>query len=123
MENLGKTTVPFESENKIIIDWLSVTFFDVTTDYIKSLLGLDTPDIYWRDELCYRNGYPRQASFSNIAIRYGAEIADNWTSDNIKTADQKVRTDMGIQLDMSGNGCRALETYGYGGVLKQDQYV
>ena len=122
MENLEKTTAPLESENKIIIDWLSVTFFDVTPDYIKSLLGLDTPDIDWRDELCYRNGYPRQASFSNIAIRYGAENADNWTSDNIKTADQKVRIDMGIQLDMSGNGCRAFETYAYGGQLGEDAW-
>ena len=111
MENLGKTTVPFESENKIIIDWLSVTFFDVTPDHIKALLGLDTPDIDWRDELSYRNGYPRQASFANIAIRYGADKVENWTSDENKTAEQKVNCEMGIQLDMSGTGCRALETY------------
>ena len=86
-------------------------WYDVTPDYIKYILGLDNAAIDWRDELSYRNGYPRQMSFSNIAIRYGAENAENWTSDNSKTADQKVRLNMGIQLDMSGNGCRAFETY------------
>ena len=102
----------------ICVDWLTVTFHDVTPDFIKSLLGLDTPDIPWRDELLFRNGYPRQISFNNIAIRYGCDDAANFKNDIDKTAEQKVRFDMGIQLDMSGNGCRAFGTYGHGDMMK-----
>ena len=111
MENLPEKMNLPHSQNLITVDWLSVTFHDVTTDYVKALLGLDTPDIPWRDELTNRNGYPRQLSFNNIAIRYGADNADNYKNDLEKTADQKVRYDMGIQLDMSGNGCRAFGSY------------
>ncbi len=118
MEKLRNTTDAVCSENIIVIDWLSVTFFDVTPDHIKALLGLNTQDIDWRDELCYRNGYPRQISFSNIAIRYGADKVENWTTDEKKSADDKVRFDMGIQLDMSGNGCRAFESYGHSDWIK-----
>lgn len=111
MENQPDLKKESHSLNLITIDWLSVTFHDVEPDYIKYLLGLDTPDIPWRDELINRNGYPRQMSFSNIAIRYGADNAENYKDDLEKTAIQKVRDDMGIQLDMSGNGCRAFGSY------------
>lgn len=123
MEIRPETPSKEYSENIIIIDWLSVTFHDVSLDYIKYLLGLHTPDIPWRDELANRNGYPKQMSFSNIALRYGADKAENYRNDTDKTADQKVRYDMGIQLDMSGNGCRAFETFGHGDWMKLFQDI
>lgn len=108
MQNLDIT------ENVILIDWLSVTFFDITKIDVIRLLGLDDPAIDWDDRLAFRNGYPRQCTWNNICIAYGADKAENYTDDSDKTAAEKVRLDMGISLTMSGNGCRAFETYGAG---------
>lgn len=105
MENLG-TTIP--NENGILIDWLSVTFHDVSVEDVKRLIGLDALDIDWDDQLAFRHGYPRQCTFMGITIRHGADKAENYAD-----AD-KVRFDMGIALDMSGSACRAWETYAHG---------
>lgn len=100
--------------NSILIDWLTVTFHDIQVDDVKRMLGLDSPDIDWADRLAFQDGYPRQCTFANITIRYGADNADNYADDNGKSAADKVRHDMGISLNMSGNGCRSFETYGSG---------
>lgn len=105
-------TIP--SENGILIDWLSVTFHDITVQDVKALLGLGDYDVEWDDRLAFRHGYPRQCSFMGITIRHGADKVENYADDSNKTAAQKVRYDMGIALDMSGSACRAWETYGHG---------
>lgn len=105
-------------ENVILIDWLTVTFHDIEVKDVQHILGLDQPDIDWEDRLAFRHGYPRQCSFSNIVIRYGADNIENYKDDAKSTAAEKVRFDMGICLDMSGNGCRAFETYGSGDWLQ-----
>lgn len=104
-------------ENAIVIDWLTITFHDVSVLDVQRLLGLDV-DIDWDDRLAFRHGYPRQCSFANIIIRHGADKVVNYKDTEKSTAAEKVRYDMGISLDMSGNGCRAFETYGHGDWLK-----
>lgn len=111
MEILGNSVA---QDNAILIDWLTVTFHDIQVSDVQRLLGLDAPDIDWDDRLSFQDGYPRQCTFSNIVIRYGADNVDNFADDSKSSAADKVRYDMGISLNMSGNGCRAFETYGHG---------
>lgn len=101
-----------------LIDWLTVVFHDQTVAGVKRLLGLLGHDIPWMVRQSFVYGYPLSESFNNINIRYGADD-ERFYSDNEKgTADQKVRHDMGICLEMSGSGCRAFEQYGHGDWLK-----
>lgn len=80
--------------NLILIDWLTVTFKSLSVDQIIRLLGLSGTSIVWQSLDCYMNGYPFRLSFDGINILYGA------------------RDDMGVCLTMSGQGCRAFESYG-----------
>lgn len=115
LENFGNS-IP--QENAILVDWLTVTFHDIQVNDVKRMLGLDAPDIDWEDRLAFQDGYPRQCTFANITIRYGADKAENYADDKGKSASDKVRYDMGISLNMSGNGCRSFETYGSGNWLE-----
>lgn len=113
--------IPGESvqqENVILIDWLTVTLYDVTVPEVQHILGMDYVDIDWDDRLAFQDGYPRRCSFANITIRYGADDVGNWKDTEKSTAAEKVRYDMGISLNMSGSGCRAFETYGHGDWMK-----
>lgn len=114
MEVRSKTPVSEIHENCILIDWLTVTIHDATVHEIQVLLGLDPADVSWTDTRVFRNGYPMQSTFQHITIRWGADQAEYYTSDEKRTAAQKVRHDMGICLDISGQGCRAYEEYGRG---------
>lgn len=120
---MQNSVVSIPQENVILIDWLTVTFHDIQVQDVKKLLGLDQPDIDWEDRLSFRHGYPRQCTFANIVIRYGADNVDNYADDDKKSAADKVRYDMGICLDMSGNGCRSFETYGSGNWMELLQKI
>ena len=102
------------TENCILIDWLTVTLHGFTVREVQLLLGLDPEKFTWTEMRVFRNGYPMQTMFNNISIRWGADRAEYYTSDDKKSAAEKVRLDMGICLDMSGHGCRAYEEYGNG---------
>lgn len=118
MKKLEVSQKNIPQENAILVDWLTVTFHDVSPLDIMRYLGMDSPDIVWEDRLVFQDGYPRQYSFANITIRFGADDAANYVSDQKKSAADKVRTDMGVSLNMSGNGCRSFETYGSGNWLE-----
>lgn len=109
-----KTPISEIKENVILIDWLTVTLHDYSVHDVQVLLGLDPAEFTWTDTRVFRNGYPMQTTFNNITIRWGADRAEYYQSDAKKSAEQKVRSDMGICLDMSGQGCRAYEQYGHG---------
>lgn len=111
---MEKVTASIPEENGILIDWLTVTFHDINVLEVKRILGLDTFDIDWDDQLAFQDGYPRRCSFMGITIRYGADNAENYSDDDKKKAVDKVRVDMGISLNMSGSACRAWETYSHG---------
>ena len=103
-----------EKNNVFLIDWLTVVFHADTVDSIKSKLGLSGSDIPWESVQKFQNGYPMHERFSGITISYGADDVRFYADDADKKAEQKVRTDMGICVNFSGQGCRTFETYGIG---------
>lgn len=105
MENRNLPIISPVNGNLFLIDWLTVTFQSETPTSLKLKIGLGDPSIDWISKVRFRNGYPVQDSFMNISILWGADDPTFY-----KTAD-KARNDMGICLDMSGQGCRAFEEY------------
>lgn len=106
-DNLVLSLAP--QNNVFLIDWLTVVFHDVPVSFVQSLLGMDDPSIPWETEHAFRNGYPCRTSYGNITILWGADDERFYKSDALKSAAEKVRHDMGICLDMSGQGCRQFE--------------
>lgn len=89
--------------NVFLIDWLSVTFHGLHTWDVQAILGMsDSP---WTLSTSFINGYPKDLSFGYIHIRFGADNPDFYDDPS------KARDDMGIQLELSGQGCREFETY------------
>ena len=88
---MPKTTTATHTENVILFDWLTFTCKAEGLDSVRDLLGLS--DVSWQKMEKGRNGYRQRLFFENISILYDG--ADN----------------MGICVDMSGQGCRAFETY------------
>ena len=78
--------------NIILIDWLTVTTKIWSENDLIQLLRLE--DCTWEHLDAYRYGYAHRCSFSGITILSGGH-----------------NEDMGICLEMSGQGCRAFETY------------
>lgn len=101
-------------DNIFLIDWLSITFHGCKVDEVQSMLGLTNYD--WITTSSFINGYPMVTSFSNIHIRWGADDPQFYRdsidkSGAFRSAESKVRSDMGIQLDLSGQGCRSFEEF------------
>ena len=80
-------------DNKILIDWLTVTSKTLDVDDFKRLLGLD--NVPWLHTKGYY-GYKSREYYESISIHYDGT------------------RDMGVCLEMSGQGCRAFETLGAG---------
>lgn len=78
--------------NLLLIDWLTVTTKIWSENDLIQMLGLS--DCTWEHLDAYRYGYSHRCSFSGITILSGGH-----------------NDDMGICLEMSGQGCRAFETY------------
>lgn len=90
-----------------LVDWLTfVDHLHANPEEVMSFLGLRNDKIPWTYEQKFRNGYPEHYFWNNITISFGAN--------NAKFYDDpaKVRNDMGICVNMSGQGCRAFETEG-----------
>lgn len=97
--------------NVFLIDWLTVVFHGASVSLIQALLGMNSPDIPWETEKAFRNGYPMRTYYKHISILWGADDERFYSSDDKKSAAEKVRNDMGICLDMSGQGCREFENF------------
>lgn len=80
-------------ENVILIDWFSMTSKIHSPENFISLLGLE--DMLW-EEMNGANGYKSRLYYDHISIHYNG------------------REDMGIWLEMSGQGCRVFESRGHG---------
>lgn len=80
--------------NKIIYDWITFTTKIHSVDDVINILGLCDVSFLQLDR--GMNGYPMCLHFGGISICYGG------------------RDDMGICVNMSGQGCRSFETYGNG---------
>ena len=84
-----------EGKNKIIYDWVSITSKIHSPDDFIRLLGLNDEGISW-EKVKGAHGYRDRLYWGSISIHY------NGTDD------------MGIWLEMSGQGCRSFESYGTG---------
>lgn len=85
-------------ENVVLFDWLTATYkTDDTSDYAiwTTLLGM-AQDIDWVEMDHGMNGYRQGLHFGGISVLYDG------------------RPDMGVCVNMSGQGCRTFETYGSG---------
>lgn len=112
MENLHNSLIPLT--NIFLIDWLTVTFQDLSPDMVKSILGLSSEN--WVTQQKFHNGYPCDTFFGNIHIWYGADdpayYQDSYNDNGcLVTAAMKARDNMGVCLNLSGQGCRAFEQY------------
>lgn len=81
--------------NKVIYDWVSVTSKIHSPDGLIRLLGLDHDGIAW-EQVKGAHGYRDRLYWEKTSIHYNG------------------REDMGIWLEMSGQGCRAFESFGSG---------
>ena len=90
-------------DNCFLIDWLTVTFHGLQTWDVKQILDLKT--VPWQVKHSFINGYPLDLCFGHIHIRHGADNPAYYSDP------KKARTDMGICLDMSGQGCREFESW------------
>ena len=80
-------------ENIILYDWLSVTSHKDTPEDMAEMLGLNVMQF---DEIRGLHGYKRSLFYDGIRINFdGTE-------------------EMGVNLEMSGQGCRNFETFGHG---------
>ena len=104
----GVLSLPAKN-NVFLIDWITVVFHGVSVSFIQALLNLNDPSVPWETEQAFRNGYPCRTTYRNITILWGADDERFYKSDANKSASEKVRTDMGICLDISGKGCREFE--------------
>lgn len=90
-----------------LIDWLTfVDHLHTTPQEVMSFLGLPEGKIPWVYDQRFRNGYPEHFFWNNITISFGADN-ERWYDDPAK-----IRHDMGICVNFSGQGCRAFETEG-----------
>ena len=80
-----------ENSNAILVDWLSFTSKIDSTSTLIDMLGLTSSDISWQETYGF-HGYKNRLYFMGISIHYNGFNDDIW-------------------LEMSGEGCRAFETY------------
>ena len=81
--------------SKILYDWVSITSKIHSPAGLICLLGLDDDGIVW-EQVKGAHGYRDRLYWEKISIHYNG------------------RPDMGIWLEMSGQGCRAFESFGTG---------
>ena len=82
-------------ENRVIYDWVSITSKIHSPQSFIELMGLDHPGINW-ESVKGAHGYRDRLYWEKISIHYNG------------------REDMGVWLEMSGQGCRAFESFGSG---------
>lgn len=93
-----------DSENCILFDWVSITSKIHSPQNFIYLLGLALPEITWEIRRG-AHGYRDCLFWEHISIHYNG------------------REDMGVWLEMTGQGCRAFETFGTGDYLSLFQEV
>ena len=81
------------AENLILYDWLSVTSHKDSSEDIAEMLGLNVMQF---EEMSGFHGYKSRLFYDGINIHFDG------------------REGMGVNLEMSGQGCRVFETFGHG---------
>lgn len=80
-------------ENLVLYDWVSITSKIHSPEQMISLLGME--DVSW-EQIKGAHGYKDRLYWNCISIHYNGS------------------DDMGVWLELSGQGCRAFETFGHG---------
>ena len=114
MENLSFSNSLMPQSNVFLIDWLTVTFMDISADMVQLMLGLSGEA--WTTKQIFKNGYPVDTFFGNIHIWWGADDPQYYKDGFNEqgkwiTAEMKARNDMGVCLNLSGQGCRTFEEH------------
>ena len=89
---------PISSSDLILIDWITFTSKIWSVDQLKSQLGLS--DQAWEPGLYGRYGYKKREVFNGVSILYDGAV-DEFGNDT-----------MGVCVEVSGQGCRTLESFG-----------
>lgn len=89
---------PISEVNLLLIDYITFTSKIWSVEQIKTSIGLFEED--WTLAEYGRYGYKRMEIFNGVAILYEGRLNDDGVDD------------MGICVECSGQGCRALETFG-----------
>lgn len=93
-----------KQENQILYDWVSITSKIDSPQTLIELLGLNRDGVTW--ESCKgMHGYLDRMTFGGVNIHYNG------------------REDMGVWLEMSGQGCRTFESFGSGDYESLFDYV
>ena len=82
--------------NRIIYDWVSISSKCCSVQNFIELLGMDNPSIVWTNTYGFY-GYKDRMYFGGISIHYNGH-----------------NEDMGVLLELSGQGCRTFEEHGHG---------
>jgi len=82
-----------DAKSFYLFDWISFTTRSHNLDELKVILGLE--GVHWEDGKG-ANGYQSRLWYENISLHYNGSL------------------DQGIWCEMSGQGCRAFESYGHG---------
>jgi len=90
-------TIPLEKSLIACVDWVSITFFEVHFWQEVAHL-LNVPESEFEECESGRNGYRKMVKCGNILIMYDGNRSNSQGSQ-----------DMGIHLDISGQGCREYE--------------
>lgn len=94
--------------NLFLIDWLTFVSHSDTVQSLEIMLGLYGKNIPWEEGSFFRHGYPMHKTWNGITISWGADDSRFYDDP------AKARQDMGVCVNLSGQGCRSFETYGAG---------
>lgn len=89
---------PISKENLVLIDWITFTSKIWSIEQLKTTLGLF--DQEWTLAEYGRYGYKRKEVFNGVSILYDGRLNEDGEDD------------MGVCVEISGQGCRALESFG-----------
>lgn len=87
------------SENLILVDWITFTSKIWSVEQLKCSMGL--ADQTWDLAEYGRYGYKRKEVFNGVSVLYEGRLNESGEDD------------MGICVEISGQGCRALESFGH----------
>lgn len=90
---------PVSNENLILIDWITFTTKIWSVEQLKCAIGLGDQD--WDIAEYGRYGYKRREVFNGVSILYDGRL------------NEAGEDDMGVCCEISGQGCRALESFGH----------
>ena len=103
-------------ENRIIYDWVSFTTRKHSLYQLIQLLGLNE-NIPW-ETVRGAHGFQWRQYFNGISIHFNVKEFDFNYFNKTQEEKEAAKKDDFIWLEMSGQGCRAFETYGNGNFEK-----